>query len=57
MQIGMAAYLRNLAVRCNKIARTCPDAGTHEALASISLELTNKAEALESVFRLEKDKL
>ncbi len=55
MQIGIAAYLRNLAVRCNKIARKCPDPHTHDALAAISAELTDKAEALEETFKVPKD--
>ena len=52
MQIGIAAYLRNLAVRCNKIARTCGDARTNEALAAISAELADKAEALETTYKI-----
>lgn len=55
MQIGIAAYLRNLAVRCNKIARACPDSHTHDALAVISAELADKAEALESTFTVAKE--
>ena len=55
MQIGIAAYLRNLAVRCNKIARAGPDAPTHDALAAISEELADKAEALEMTFKVRKE--
>lgn len=55
MQIGIAAYLRNLAVRCNKIARACSDARTHDALVAISVELADKAEALESTFKVPKE--
>ena len=55
MQIGIAAYLRNLAVRCNKIARDCGEPRTRDALASISTELADKAEALELNFRVQKD--
>jgi hypothetical protein len=55
MQVGIAAYLRNLAVRCNKIARHSPDAGTHDALIAISAELADKAEALETTFQVPKD--
>jgi hypothetical protein len=51
-QMGIAAYLRNLAVRCNQIARTCNDPQAHEALAAISAELADKAEVLEATFRL-----
>jgi hypothetical protein len=54
MQIGIAAYLRNLAVCCNKIARNCSDARAHDALAAISAELADKAEALESTFKVPK---
>ena len=55
MQVGIAAYLRNLAVRCNKIARSCPDSRTHDALAAISAELADKAEALETAFQVPKE--
>lgn len=55
MQIGIAAYLRNLAVRCNKIARECSDPATHDALSAISAELADKAEALEVTFQVSKD--
>jgi len=54
MQIGIAAYLRNLAVRCNKIGRSCPDQRRHDALAAISEELADKAEALEATFKVPK---
>lgn len=55
MQIGIAAYLRNLAVRCNRISRDCPHPATHDALAAISIELTDKAEALEQTFQVPKE--
>jgi hypothetical protein len=55
MQIGMAAYLRNIAVRCNKIARKSEDPRVHDALADISRELADKAEALEAVFEVPKE--
>jgi hypothetical protein len=56
MQIGIAAYLRNLAVRCNRVAHKCPDAPTRDALEAISAELADKAEGLESMFEVPKDK-
>ncbi len=56
MQIGIAAYLRNLAVRCNKIARESPDPGIRDALVAITAELTDKAEALESTFHVPREK-
>jgi len=55
MQIGIAAYLRNVAVRFNKIARDCADRRTHAALAAISAELADKAEVLETTFKVAKD--
>lgn len=55
MQIGIAAYLRNLAVRCNKIARGCQDSRTNEALLAISAELADKAETLEETFKVAKN--
>ncbi len=54
-QMGIAAYLRNIAVRCNHIARACPDAKTHDALASLTTELPDKADILETAFRIPKD--
>ena len=57
MQIGIAAYLRNLAVRCNKIARGCSAARAHEALAAISAELAGNAEALEETFKVPKERI
>jgi hypothetical protein len=56
MQIGIAAYLRNLAVRCNRLAHNCPDAPTRAALEVISAELADKAEGLETIFEVPKDK-
>lgn len=55
MQIGIAAYLRNLAVRCNRIGRDCPHPATHDALAAISSELAEKAETLEHIFQIPKE--
>ncbi len=56
MQIGIAAYLRNLAVRCNKIARSCSDPRAHDALTAISEELADKAETLEATFKVPQEK-
>jgi hypothetical protein len=50
MQIGIAAYLRNVAVRCNQISRSCDDQRTQDALSVISAELAEKAETLEKTF-------
>ncbi len=54
MQMGIAAYLRNLAVRCNNIARDCTGPRANDALAEISSELADKAEAQEHIFRVPK---
>jgi hypothetical protein len=56
MQIGIAAYLRNLAVRCNRLAHNCRDASTRDLLEEISAELAEKAEGLEAMFEIPKDK-
>lgn len=56
MEFGIAAYLRNVAVRCNRIARTSQDPRVHEALAAISEELAEKAEVLEVTFQVPKEK-
>ena len=50
MQIGMGAYLRNIAVRCNRLARKCADADVAEKMKEISEELADKAEQIEKVF-------
>lgn len=55
-QISIAAYLRNLAVRCNQIGRNCGNPQTNDALAAISAELADKAEVLERVFRINAEK-
>jgi hypothetical protein len=56
MQIGIAAYLRNLAVRCSRLARDSRDVATRKALQAISEDLTEKAEGLESMFEIPQDK-
>jgi hypothetical protein len=55
-QMGIAAYLRHIAVRCNQIARHCGDVRAHDALAAISNELADKAEVLEATFRIPAEK-
>ncbi|HEX5507180.1 MAG TPA: hypothetical protein VFX37_01620 [Pseudolabrys sp.] len=52
MQIGIAAYLRNLAVRSNRVAKGCTDAKTKSEIEKICAELTEKAEAIESLFEI-----
>jgi hypothetical protein len=54
-QFGIAAYLRNVASRCNRIARASSDVRTHDALAELTADLADKAEILERTFRVSKD--
>jgi hypothetical protein len=53
MQIGIAAYLRNLSVRSNRIAVNCADdPKTRQEIEKICAELTDKAEAIEGLFEI-----
>ncbi|MGC1467476.1 MAG: hypothetical protein WA792_17295 [Pseudolabrys sp.] len=52
MQIGMAAYLRNVAVRCNRMSRKSTDTDVSHKLQGLSEELTDKAEQIEKVFEI-----
>jgi len=52
MQIGIAAYLRNVAVRCAQISKACPDRATKESIDAICVELADKAAILEEAFRI-----
>jgi hypothetical protein len=54
MRIEISTYLRELADRCNKIARSCTDLRAQEALGEIGVELAEKAEALESACQVPK---
>jgi uncharacterized protein YbcC (UPF0753/DUF2309 family) len=47
MQSGMAVYLRDLADRCDRIARRANDPSVQEAIAAVGVELAEKAVALE----------
>ena len=55
MQIGIIGYLRNLAVRRDKIAGQAFDPRVTEALGAISAELVGKGEAAETSFCLRKE--
>ena len=48
--MGIPSYLRNVAARCSKIAHKCSDKRANEAILAISVELSEKAEALEKHF-------
>jgi len=52
MQIGMAAYLRNVAVRCNRLARKCTDTDASHKMQDLSEELADKAEQIEKIFEI-----
>jgi hypothetical protein len=52
MQIGISAYLRNLAVRCNQIARQTGDQKVKKDLERITTELADKAQIIEDAFRV-----
>jgi hypothetical protein len=48
MPLALAEYLRHLAMRCSRMSRDCPDSMTSKELETISVELIEKAEALEA---------
>ena len=52
-QLGIAAYLRNLSVRTNEVLKSCKDSETEAKLTAICAELTDKAEAIEKIFRVQ----
>lgn len=54
MEYGIAVYLRNLSTRLDKIAGSCPDERTHEAIVAICLDLTDKAHVIETTFVIPK---
>ena len=55
-QLGIAAYLRNLSVRSNRIGRQCVDPRTKYQIQDLCQELTDKAETIEELFRVPQDK-
>jgi hypothetical protein len=48
MSIAVAQYLRHLATRCSRMSRDCNDPVVSKDLVIISVELVEKAEALEA---------
>ncbi len=56
MEYGIAVYLRSLSAQLGDIGRKCPDAGTHEALVAICLDLTDKAHVIEETFRVPRNR-
>jgi len=55
MQIGLAAYFRHLAARCEMLARASQDPRAARALLALSSELADKAEVLEVTFKVVKE--
>jgi hypothetical protein len=56
MEYGIAVYLRDLSARLTDVARSCPDARTHEAIVSICFDLADKAHVIESTFTVPKQR-
>jgi hypothetical protein len=52
MQTGVVAYLRNIAARCRKISQNSSDPHIQEAIGEISVDLAEKAEALETTSKI-----
>jgi len=50
MSAAIAVYLRHIAVQCIEMAKDCPDPSTAEKLQSLSIELAEKAEQVETLF-------
>jgi hypothetical protein len=54
MEYGIAVYLRDLSARLTNVARSCPDARTHEAIVAICFDLADKAHVIETNFTVPK---
>jgi len=52
MSIAVAQYLRHLATRCTRMSRDCTDPVVSKELVIISVELVERAEALEAEYAL-----
>jgi len=52
MSLEVAHYLRHLATRCSRMSRDTSDAVLSKELVIISIELVEKAQALEAEHRL-----
>ena len=52
MPYALAQYLRHLATRCSRMSRDCNDPVISKELVIISVELVEKAEAVESDYAL-----
>jgi len=49
---GLATYLRHIATLCVEIGRESSDESTAQKLQDLSMELADKAEQVEALFRL-----
>jgi hypothetical protein len=52
MPLAVAQYLRHLATRCSRMSRDCHDPVVGKELEIISVELVEKAEALEASYTI-----
>ena len=52
MPVALAEYLRHLATRCSRMSRDCTDPVTSKELEIISIELVERAEALEAEYAI-----
>jgi hypothetical protein len=52
MPYALAQYLRHLATRCSRMSRDCNDPVISKELVIISVELVEKAEAVEADYAL-----
>jgi len=52
MPLALAEYLRHLATRCSRMSRDCSDPVTSKELEIISVELVERAEALEAAYAI-----
>jgi hypothetical protein len=52
MPLALAEYLRHLATRCSRMSRDCNDPVISKELVIISVELVEKAQALEADYAI-----
>jgi hypothetical protein len=52
MPLALAEYLRHLATRCSRMSRDCNDPLISKELEIISVELVERAEALEADYTI-----
>ena len=52
MPLALAEYLRHLATRCSRMSRDCSDPVIGKELEIVSVELVERAEALEAEYAI-----